>query len=474
MDPRHVELLQDADPAELGRRVRTARLAQGLTQTELGGEEISVAYVSRIESGQRRPTVKVLEALARRLEVPVEQLLGCLPAADMEEIRLTLDYAELALESGEPADAEARAREAIARLQGVTDGPHDRARFLHARALEMLGRVDDAIMALEDLLRSGAGSLLRVQAAIALSRAYRESGDLNRAIEAGERTLDQLADWGLDSCDEAVQLTVTVAAAYFERGDAGHAVRICRAAIAKADRLGSTTARASAYWNASAMQARRGEISEAVPLAERALALLSEGQDARNLSRLRTELGRLQLTLDPPAVDEARENLERAAEEMSWSSATPVDRAWVELGLARAAYLSGELTQAREHTAAVRSVAAGQAPLAEAEAVSLEGQTYAAEGDTGTAVQCYHHAVRLLTAVGADHGAAQLWFDLADQLDALGMTAAARDAYRRAAASTGLQSRRTAIPATVQAAIPDAVPGAIPGAIPARAYAVNA
>ena len=43
------------DPAVLGPRVRAARLRAGLTQAEAAGTEMSTAYVSRIEAGQRRP-----------------------------------------------------------------------------------------------------------------------------------------------------------------------------------------------------------------------------------------------------------------------------------------------------------------------------------------------------------------------------------------------------------------------------------
>jgi tetratricopeptide (TPR) repeat protein len=178
-----------------------------------------------------------------------------------------------------------------------------------------------------------------------------------------------------------------------------------------------------------------------VPLAERALALLSEGHDARNLARLRGELGRLQLTLDPPAIDESRQNLEQAAADLSWTSAAPVDRAWIEVGLAHTRLLSGDLIGTRELTASVMSLADGQAPLVEAEAKSLEGQSYAATGDVAEAGRCYQEAIHLLSGVGADRGAAQLWFDLAEQLDEIGMADAARDAYRRAAASTGLRTR---------------------------------
>ena len=417
-----------------------------MTQSDVAGAGMSVAYLSRMETGQRRPTPRMLTEIASRLDVPVEELLGVPTPHEVDEIRLTLDYAELSLESGEAQEALEHVHRARTLLDSSpVDGLDERARFLDARALEALGHADDAIDQLEGLVGgAGVSGLMRVRAGIALSRVYRESGDFGRAIDTGERVLADLAESGLDRCDEAVQLTVTLAAAYFERGDSGHAVRICRAALAKAEALGSPTARASAYWNASAMQARRGDILNAAPLAERALALLSEGQDTRNLARLRGELGRLQLALDPPDVEQARQNLEKAAEELAWSSATPIDRAWTQLGLARARFLAGDLPGSRELTVEVHDISDGHAPLAEAEARALEGQTYAAEGDMARAARAYQQAVLVLSAVGADRGAAQLWFDLADLLDQVGLADAARDAYKRAAASTGLRARTTA------------------------------
>jgi transcriptional regulator with XRE-family HTH domain len=446
MDTRHIGLLKDCDPTEVGARLKALRLSKELTQADVAGDAMSVAYLSRMESGQRRPTAKMLAQLAQRLDVSVDELLGGTTSRELDEIRLTLDYAELSLESGEAGEALTHVRDALDRLAAApTDALNDRARFLAARAYETLGRTDDALDELERLVGDArVPGLLRANAGIALSRVYRESGDLGRAIDTGERVLADLAQTGLDSCDEAVQLTVTLAAAYFERGDAGHAVRICRGAIAKAEALGSPRARASAYWNASAMQARRGDILTAAPLAERALALLSEGQDTRNLARLRGELGNLQLALNPPDVDEARRNLEKAAAELDWSSAAPVDKAWTQLGLARARFLAGDLAGSRELTLEVHEISDGHAPLAAAEAKALEGQTYAAEGDMAGAARAYQEAVLLLSAIGADRGAAQLWFDLAGLLDEVGQGEAARDAYKRAAASTGLRTRTSA------------------------------
>lgn len=444
MNAQHAEVLQSIDPVDLGRRVRAARIGKGLTQSELAGSEVSVGYVSRIESGHRRPTLGVLALFAARLELSVEQLLLGTAPGELDEIRLALDFAELALESGQPVEAETRAAEALARAASVPleDLAH-RARLLHARALEGLGRFDEAILELEALIAQTGSSLLQVRAGIALSRGYRDSGDLTKAVEAGERVLARLAGTPLEGTDEAVQLALTLTAAYFERGDTGHALRVCRSTLARAEKLGSPTARASAYWNASIMAADRGAIEEAVPLAERALALLGEGQDARNLARLRTVLGTMQLRLDPPDLAEAQRNLEQAAAELAWSSASPVDMARNDLALARAHLLAGDDQAAQVLTQRVYASARDDAPLLAADAIALAGQALAAGGDIDAACRCFQQAVHTLTGVGADRSAAQLWFELAGLLETVGLLDASREAYRNAAASAGVRARTT-------------------------------
>ena len=72
MDAGDAGLLYEIHPTELGRRLRAARLAKGWTQTDLAGDLVSVGYVSRLESGQRRPNATVLAGLAARLDVPVD------------------------------------------------------------------------------------------------------------------------------------------------------------------------------------------------------------------------------------------------------------------------------------------------------------------------------------------------------------------------------------------------------------------
>ncbi len=349
MDVRDADLLKELDPAELGQRIRAARVAKGWTQTQLAGNDISVGYVSRIESGQRRPNSQTLDDLATRLGVPTEHLLRGVTAREYDEIKLTLDFAELSLETGQHIEAESQARDAVERASVASqDELVFRGRFIIARALEGQGSIDDAVLELEPLVRSRQGGVLRIKAAIALCRCYRQSGDFSQAIEVGERVLAQLSNSPLDATDESVQMAVTLAGAYYLRGDTGQAVRICRKAIAKAETIASPTARAAAYWNASVFESERGSVSNAVAMAERALALMAEGQDSRNLARLRTQVGLMQLQLDPPDVASAQHQLEKAAEELPWCSASPIEIAGNDLARARAYLLDGDFERAEE------------------------------------------------------------------------------------------------------------------------------
>jgi len=442
MDSWEADLLKEIDPVELGQRLRSARIAKGWTQTELASGDVSVGYVSRIESGQRRPNASVLNDLAVRLGVPVDHLLRGVSGREYDEIKLTLDFSELSLETGDHLEAESQARQALDRsAAGAQAELSQRAHYLIARALEGQGNTDDAILELEPLVASTEIGIFWIKCAIALSRCYRDSGDLNKAVEVGERVMASLEGSPLDSCDEAVQMAVTLAAAYYERGDAGQAVRTCRKAVTKAERLDSPKARASAYWNASMMEAFQGSVANAVPLAQRALALLAEGNDSRNVARLRTALGSMQLQLNPPEVTAAHVQLTQAARELEASSAGPIEIARNDLALARAMLLRGELAEAVALSTGAFGAASNVAPLLAADAKSLQGQVSAELGHAEEAKRSYLEAVMVLTGVGADRGAAQLWFELAGLLEDVGDFDSARDAYRSAAASTGLKSR---------------------------------
>lgn len=57
------------DPGEVGRRLHAAREAAGLSQRDLAFPGCSAAYISRIERGERVPSLQVMRELARRTGV---------------------------------------------------------------------------------------------------------------------------------------------------------------------------------------------------------------------------------------------------------------------------------------------------------------------------------------------------------------------------------------------------------------------
>ena len=75
------------DRAALGSRIKEARLAKKLTQTEVVGSFITRNMLSQIESGTATPSIKTLTYLAGVLELPVEQLIGTEEPGDLSQLQ---------------------------------------------------------------------------------------------------------------------------------------------------------------------------------------------------------------------------------------------------------------------------------------------------------------------------------------------------------------------------------------------------
>ncbi len=434
-----IDLLRTIDAAVLGERIRSARVRAGLTQAQAACDDVSVGYVSRIESGQRRPDSTLLTAIAERLAVTVDELLLGVAPDRISELRLQLDHAELALATGSAADALEKAAAVLADPATAELAELRRsAGYVHAGALEATGDWQAAIIALEDLAETSPPDLDWIEGLTSLSRCYRESGELGRAIEVGTQAIRRIEELELDGVDEAIRLSLSVAAAYYEQGDADYAARLCRRAIDRAEAMASPVAKAMAYWNSSAIESMRGNAAAALPMTRRALDVIEASNDARNVARLRTQLGILQLLLDPPEPQAALDVLTYAARELTHTGSAPADMADNLLAQARARFLLGDIEGARHQAAETGNVVRSSMPLLAADAFALLGQIAVHEDDLDCARSHFQEAVLLLSGAGADRAAAQLWFELAGLFESVGEPAAALDAYRRAAAATGL------------------------------------
>jgi transcriptional regulator with XRE-family HTH domain len=461
MSPELAQQLTALDPALLGSRIKAARVAAGLTQPELAGADASVAYLSRIESGQRRAGTDLLKTLATRLGVTLEYLAYGQGWEDAGRLELQLDHSELSLVGGEAASALELAREALASpgLVSLTGGVI-RARYVEAAALDALGD-RRAAAAFQRLLNDAPDASTRLKSATALCRIWREEGQLERAIACAQTQLNTLtaADVGTE---EGIRLSVTLAAALFMAGRTAEAAELCDQAIAESERLSSPVARASAYWNASMIRAESGDISEALSLAKRALHLLESTERVRDLGRLRTQVVAIMLQADPPRLADAQEQLRLADAELDWSATSPADRARHEFVNAQALYLAGDAEGAHERGLAVLEQCGDELPLISVDALTLLGQVAWSTGDRNGAQDWYRRAISTLTGVGADREAAQVWFEIGTLAAQAGLVIESADAFRRAAVSTGLNARLPVVNTP-----PDSSPRTTPAHAPA-------
>jgi tetratricopeptide (TPR) repeat protein len=459
MSPELAHQLTALDPAVLGARIKAARVASGLTQPELAGPDASVGFLSRIETGQRRPNAELLDTLAGRLGVTMEFLVLGDGWEDGQRLELQLDHADLSLAGGEAQKALNLAREALDSpgLDAVPGGTI-RARYVEAAALDALGD-PAAVPALQRLLNDAPEMSTRLKVATALCRIWREQGQFERAIACAQGLVEGQPSEVLGS-EEGIRLSVTLAAALFMSGRASEAAELCDRAIAESERLSSPVARASAYWNASAIRAEAGDVAGALPLAKRALHLLENTERVRDVGRLRIQLSSIMLRADPPRLEDAKEQIRMADLELDWSEASPVDRARNGLVRAQALLMEGHSVPAEERALQVLADAGAALPMVSVDALVLLGQVSWSTGDHDGAKIWYRRAIATLTGAGADREAAQVWFEIGTLADQAGLVAESADAFRRAAASTGLTSRLPVVtpPASAPRPTGDQVP----------------
>jgi transcriptional regulator with XRE-family HTH domain len=424
----------------LGQRLRTLRIERGLSQADLAGDLVSPSYVSLIESGRRSPERDVLDGLARRLGCSSLYLETGVAPGEVNEQRLRLQFAGIARANGELEQA----RELYTALSHATTGEiRTEARWGLAQTYEALGQLGAALTELDALTEAsrsgepGAPGLLAVM--ISRCRVYRQAGDFARSIEVGEAALAEIRDLGLDGTEDAITLASALAGSYQARGDLFSAQRLAAQVIEQADRLGSRQAQGNAYWSACTIAMSRGELTLALDLAAKSLALLSESAGVLSLAAMRINNAWLLLRSEPPRRAEADAMLGQAHEVLTEIAFAPLLAA-CETEMAWSALLRSEPSRAADlaRQASARCADPGMVELQNARVVAGLAQIMAGLPDAGAAEAA--DAAARLAAMGSHLEAAQAWRDLADALIQLGRSDQAIEALQRAADCAGLRS----------------------------------
>ena len=422
------------------KRIKEVRRKRGLSQAQLAHPELSDSYISLIESGSRTPTPAVLELLASKLGCSVSYLLNGVSAEETEELELSLRYARMALENGETEEARGRYVELLSD-ENLTALPtlRQEAQFGLALAQEACGDLGEAIPALIHLQETAGEELpseRRVAITIALTRCYRDYGELGLAVEIAERALADMIGQGWT--DDLVELGATLLAAYFERGDLLRAQHFSIELMTAAEALGSPRAIVAANWNAATTAHLSGRGEDAVPLAERALAVQSETGEPRNLARLRNLYALLRLRNRPDESAVCRDILLRTQQELQESSASTLDLARCLQALAYAEINLGHVERAADYCHKSLELLDETSPDLRADTLVLLGQAkllLGAENDAAAEVKA---AIELLEDEPRSRMTAESWLMAAAVLEGLGDQEGSAMAYGRAMACGGL------------------------------------
>jgi tetratricopeptide (TPR) repeat protein len=283
--------------AALAHRLREARERAGLSQRALARDICTPAYVSRLEKGERIPSLQLLRRLAARLGADADELASGVPGAAADPL---LD-AELALRLGEGEEAEKLFTAALAvddrsvrarALAGLGDLAH--ARGEHRQAIELL----------EESSSTYPGGARLV--ADTLGRAYAHVGELETAIGIFEHALADARS--RDDAMEGLRYSVLLANALIDAGSYGRASELLGDALAATADSQDPVVRARLWWSQSRLHENQGDSETAADYARRALETLRLTEHTGYTARAHQLLAHIEL--DRGNAAEALELLE--------------------------------------------------------------------------------------------------------------------------------------------------------------------
>jgi tetratricopeptide (TPR) repeat protein len=411
-------------PEAVGVRLRDARERAGLSQRQLSFQGCSPAYISRVESGQRIPSLQLLRELGRRLGVSADYL-----ATGEEESRWdSLVEAEIAIRLDDVEAAEHLFTEALeTELEPTRRG---RALAGLGQIAFREGQVERALDQLEEALQLlGDAAVEHSAAGITLGRAFALRGEFASAIAVYERMIE-LARKVSDAASEE-WYAVSLANILIDRGNLGRAEELLATVIRQRDGTQDPEALARLSWSQARLHVAKGAWELASRSADRTVALLELSENSYNLARAHHLLAYIEIERGNPA--DALELLRRGLPLIEQAGER------YELGLfrleeARALARLGRGDEAREVAHAVLGELDGLARVDAARALGVVAEVLAETGERARAIELYESSIEQMEGSPFAFDAHR---KLAELLEAEGRQAEALDILKRAVALQG-------------------------------------
>jgi tetratricopeptide (TPR) repeat protein len=372
-------------PQAVGERLKAARERAKLSQRQLAFAGCSPAYISRIESGERIPSLQILRELGRRLGVSEDYLATGETVSQIDQTE-----AEVALRLGQPEVARELYSDALARADSTAD---------RAAALAGLGHVafrkgepQRAIEHFEEALSlSGSPEWEQPALADSLGRSYAMVGELESAIALFQRCLED-AERRADPV-ESIQFALLLANCLIDSGNFGRAEELLGQALSLGRDSVNPSVRAHLFWSQSRLHAERDDHQTAAKYARRALEVLELTEDTYRIARAHQLLAHIELDRGDP--EEALRIIQEGWPLLEHTG-NAVERAQYRLEEARALAKLGQREDAAALAMQISGVIADAHPEDAARSYAVLADVFEELGETSRARELYELAADIL------------------------------------------------------------------------------
>jgi tetratricopeptide (TPR) repeat protein len=408
-------------PEDVGKRLKEARLAAGMSQRELSFPGCTAVYICRIEKGDRVPSLQLLRELARRLGVDENYLaVGAARVDETEslveaDVALRLDQLELAehlytqtLEASIDRINRGRALGGLGEID------------LHA------GRLDEAIELLEEsrrLLGDGlAGHPVIVDA---LVRAYGLASELDKAIALLEQSLQLARDHGDDLAE--ARFSILLANVLIDNGSLASARELLGHSLAKSEESTDPILQARLYWSQSRLHSAEANAESASRYARMALAAIELTENVSYAARAHQLLAHVEL--EQGNAEEALDLVDRG-QALAARAGGPDTDGYFKIVRAQALAQLGREEEAIAGAMELAGAFESRPDLA-GRAYAVAADVYAQTGDRARALELYELSAELMAE--RDHAfIRELYAKMAELLEAEGRKDDALELLKRA------------------------------------------
>ncbi len=413
--------------SEIGAKLHHERITRGLTQQDLAHDTFSKSYISAIEHGKIKPSLRALVYLAERLELPVAYFLDSMTHQESANHAVNADLpADLKLDEAEH-QASAQPQAALDALQELTV-----ARLSPAQQL----RLNLLLAAINITLKDGIAAQAANQAAaeLVLRLDERQAGYKLRQLEAEVELLFGRAHVAVaryvalvpaahsgEIKEPSLRLSVYMGLgnAHRKLGHSEEASAAYNAALALTAEADNVDRLAATFWKLSVAWREAGDLEQAKDYASRSLALTGAAYDICQIITIHTTLA--EVAQQQGYWDEAQAQLEAA---LAVAEQLRDDHRCAEAlhGLTRLVFKRDKMSddllkQAKDYANRCLDHAGKAADDAlMGKALAVVGLVQAAEGDSAASDKSYQQAIARLKQAQAEAALGETYFEYAQLL----------------------------------------------------------